>query len=301
MNIINSQDLLMMHTTLLKIQRIKQTNMKKFLSTILFTSPLVMANTPDLKQLNEKISAVKAEKSAIEIKLKALQAKLPPNEELITHVKLGYIQTDGNANTETFALEGSLKKAWGHNSASFIFDSQYGKAEKVENKNRYFLELQYAYAFSKQLSMTYVLGYKNDKFSSYNYQAYTGPGVKYFAYSSDKQKLNFDGSILYSQDQLQSQNIIAPNKATSTYSAYKLQVTYKLQVLENLKFNQDLSYRSSFESQNNYFVLSTSSFSSKISDVFSAGISYKIDYTNEVAAGVKQRDNTLNAFLSLDY
>ncbi|MDQ7042987.1 MAG: DUF481 domain-containing protein, partial [Sulfurimonas sp.] len=130
---------------------------------------------------------------------------------------------------------------------------------------------------------------------------YTGPGLKWATYKSDMQKLNLEGSVLYSQDELQSQNVVAPDDAINTYSSYQAKLAYELQILENLKFNQDVSYRGSFENTNNYFVFSTSALSSKISDVFSAGVSYKIDYTNEVAATIEQRDNTLSAFLSLDY
>ncbi|MDF1883139.1 DUF481 domain-containing protein [Sulfurimonas sp. SAG-AH-194-C21] len=273
--------------------------MKKITLSLLLASSLMIAAevAVDQTKLASDISDAKAN-------LKALEAQLPPkeqNQDIITHVQLGYIQTDGNANTETFAVDGSFKKAWGKNSGSIIFNSQYGEAENVENKNKYFMELQYAYAFSKKVSFTYILGYKNDKFSSYTYQAYTGPGAKYHAYNSDVQKLDLEGSILYSQDELQAQNVIAPNDAISTYTSYQAKLAYEIQVLGNLKFNQDLSYRASFEDSNNFFIFSSSALSSKISDIFSAGISYKVDYTNEVAAGILQRDNTLSAFLSLDY
>ncbi|MDF1876273.1 DUF481 domain-containing protein [Sulfurimonas sp. SAG-AH-194-L11] len=275
---------------------------KIVLSTVLVSSLMMAAEVAqDQVKLASNIAEAKAQKSAAEAKLKALEAQLPQNQEIITNVKFGYIQTDGNANTETFALEGSFKKEWDKNSAKIIFDSQYGQAENVENKNKYFTELQYAYAFSKDISFTYMIGYKSDKFSSYNYQAYTGPGAKYHAYDSEKQKLDFEGSLLYAQDDLQAQNVVAPNDATTTYTSYLAKLAYEIKILDNLKFNQDLSYRSSFEDSNNFFVFSTSALSSKLSDIFSAGISYKVDYTNEVAAGIFRRDNTLSAFLSLDY
>ncbi|MDQ7043809.1 MAG: DUF481 domain-containing protein, partial [Sulfurimonas sp.] len=194
---------------------------KMTLSLLLASSLTMAAEVVDQTQLAADIATAKAQKSAAEARLKALEAKLPQNQEIITHVKLGYIKTDGNANTETFAIDGSFKKAWGKNSASIIFDSQYGEAENKENKNKYFAELQYAYLFTKTLSFTYIVGYKNDKFSSYNYQAYTGPGLKWATYKSDMQKLNLEGSVLYSQDELQSQNVVAPDDAINTYSSYQ--------------------------------------------------------------------------------
>lgn len=284
--------------------------LKRITLSLVLASSLMMAADVDQTKLAADIAAAKAEKSAAESKLKALETQLPQDQSIKTNVKLGYIKTDGNANTETFALDGSFKKAWGRNSASIIFDSQYGNADTTdslgvtnneETKNKYFVELQYNYLFSDTLSFTYLVGYKSDKFSSYNYQAYTGPGMKWATYKSDIQKLDLEGSVLYSQDELQGQNVTPPADAISNYASYQAKLAYELQILSNLRFNQDISYRSSFEDSANYFIYSTSALSSKISAIFSAGISYKIDYTNVVAVGILQRDNTLSAFLSLDY
>ncbi len=274
--------------------------MEKITLSLVLASSLMMAVdvAVDQTKLATDITAAKAEKSAAEEKLKALEAQLPQNQDIITHMQLGYIKTDGNTKTETFSLDGSFKKAWGNNSGSIIFDGQYGNADGAETKNKYFVELQYAYLFTDTLSFTYLVGYKNDKFSSYNYQAYTGPGMKWATYKSDRQKLDLEASLLYSQDVLQS--VIAPADDTNTYSSYQAKLAYELNIFENLKFKQGLSYRSSFEDANNYFIFSNSSLSSKISDVFSAGMSYKIDYTN-IAPGKEKQDNTLAAFISLDY
>ena len=71
-------------------------------------------------------------------------------------------------------------------------------------------------------------------------------------------------------------------------------------MLENLKFDQELSYRGSFEESKKYFVFSKTAFTSKLSDMFSAGLSYKVDYVNE--PGDKEKsDTTLTANLIIDY
>ena len=275
--------------------------MEKIALSLVLASSLTMAAdvAKDQVKLAADIEVAKADKKAAEDKIKALKAQLPQDQEIKTHVKLGYIKTDGNTDTETFSLDGSFKKAWGKNSGSIIFDGQYGSDKNVINKKKYFTELEYAYLFTKTLSFTYTLGYKVDKFSSYDYQAYTGPGLKWNTYKSDKQKLNLEGDILYSQDVLQV--VTPPDDDTNTYGSYKAKLTYELKIVDDLKFNQEFSYRAAFDDADNYFIFSDSSLSSKISDIFSAGISYKVDYTNLVAQGKVRSDNTLAAFLSLDY
>lgn len=271
---------------------------KTVLLSSFFATSLLFGYEVDT-QLAAEIAAAKAEKAAAEDKLKALEAKLPQNQDIMTYAKFGYIKTDGNTNTEVASIDGIIKKAWGKNSVKFIFDAQYGKADSIVNKKKYLTELQYAYLFTETLSFTYMIGYKKDYFSSYDYQVYTGPGAKWKAYSSDRQKLNLEGSILFSQDKLR--NVTPPEDDKNTYSSYLVKLAYQLKIIENLTFNQDISYRSAIEDSNNYFILSESKLSSKISDIFAVGISYKIDYTNKVSPGIKQRDNTLSAFLSVDY
>jgi len=283
--------------------------MKKIilLATSLATS-LLMAEEPSQELLND-IAKAKETASVADAKLKALQSKLPQNQDIMTKLKLGYIKTDGNSNTETFSLDGDIKKEWGNNSLKLSLDAQYGNTDIIdannvtkneETKNKYFTELEYAYSFSDKLSTTLVLGYKDDKFSSYNYQSYIGPGVKYKAYKSDKQELNAQASLLYSHDQIQEQYLTTTD-LKNNYGSYKATFTYELQIFENLKFNQELSYRAAVDESQNYFVFSKSEISSKISNIFSAGLSYKVDYANLVAETIEKRDNTLAAFISLEY
>jgi len=228
-------------------------------------------------------------------------ADAPQNQEVVTNVKLGYTQTSGNTDTEEFTAEGKVKKEWNANSLSLALDAQYGNSANVITKNKYFLELEYGYKFTPSLALSLVLGYKNDKFSSYNYQSYIGPGLKYTALKSDLQTLDLEASVLYSKDELQDVYVASTPDFNDKYGSYKAKFNYELQLLENLKFNQEASYRASFDDAQNYFVFSKSELSTKLSTMFSAGISYKIDYTNLVATGIERRDNTLNAFISAEY
>jgi putative salt-induced outer membrane protein YdiY len=115
-------------------------------------------------------------------------------------------------------------------------------------------------------------------------------------YKSARQELNLEGSILYSMDQQKVKTNLDEN-----YGSYRAKLLYSLNILDNLKFDEEASYKGSFNESDNYFIFSRSALSSKISDMFSAGISYKIDYSNLVLANVEKQDNTFEAFLSIDY
>ena len=247
--------------------------------------------------------------------LLAADVDVKKDDALVTHTELGYIQTDGNTKTKTFNLESKAKKGWDKHIFHLTFDGQYADDDGKETKNKYFVELEYDYEFTDRFAFNYLVGYKSDKFSSFDYQAYTGPGAKYKAIISKNHNLSIEGNILYSVDEVMevrtlagevvyypypAGSIVSEPSYSDDYAAYRLKGVYGWQILDNLKFDQEVSYRGSFEDSNKYFVFSKTALSSKISDIFSAGISYKVDYVNE--AGTKDNtDTTLTLNLIMDY
>lgn len=264
-----------------------------------------------IKELNRSLEKLKGD-------LQVLKTKLPKKpSEFITHTELGYISTSGNTDTETFNIDANVKKNWGPHIAELSFLMQYGTKNDIEDKNKLLTELEYDYEFTKRFSFNYLVGYKDDKFSGFDYQFYTGPGAKYKLIKTSSQNLSLDGNILYSSDKIEdtytdgSGNIVSyplpagsisqNNGYTDSYASYRLKAVYAWQILKNLKFNQKLSYRSEFSDSKNYFAYSKTALSSKISDIFSAGISYQFDYTNLPATGKTSSDKTLTFNLIADY
>lgn len=214
---------------------------------------------------------------------------------IVSHAEIGYINTTGNTETETFALDANMKRDWEKHAAIIKADAAYGKDTEVTTKNKFFVEAAYDYKFTETIAFNYLAAYKQDKFTDYNYQAYTGPGVKYKALKTEKQSLDLTASALYSFDQY------VINDEDDNYASYKLDGVYDLQLLENLKFHQELSYRASFEDSDKYFINSKTALTTKVSDYISAGLSYKVDYINQVDADTEKSDNTLAFNLILDY
>jgi len=281
--------------------------MKKIILSATLFSSLLLANEPtvavDQVQLKKDIASAKSEKKAAEGRIKALEAQLPSDDRLVTHTELGYIQTSGNTKTQTFNLDAKAKKGWGKHIGNIMFDGQYASDNDVETKNKFVTELTYDYDFTKRFSFNYLAGYKKDRFSGFDNQWYTGPGAKYKAIVSTIQNLTIDGNILYASDTYDATTTPPPpiEGYTNDYMAYRVKGVYALQVLENLKFDQELSIRGSFKDADNYFAFSKSALSSKISDIFSAGVSYKVDYSNIPALGKEKTDTTITANLIMDY
>ncbi len=213
---------------------------------------------------------------------------------LNSHIELGYVQTKGNTDTTTFDLDGKLDKTVDLHSFEFKFDAIYGENGGVQNKNRYTLIANYGYKFSSRVGFTYNISYIDDKFSGYDYQFATGPGLTFDAYSSDIQHLKFKAGVLYAKDRFD-------NGGIKEYGSYAAVMNYDIQLLEDLKFLQDLTFKGDMKTSQNYFVYSKSSLTTKISNYFSAGLSYKVNYMNLPPQGKKNTDTTLMASLIFDY
>lgn len=274
---------------------------KKSLLLLTLSSLLLANDVSTQAQIDEaraKIAELQANVTKLESTLPKKVAKLKTQEKknpFVTHTELGYISTSGNTDTTSYSLDANAKKSWGKHALGVSFDGQYADDNGVETKNKFLSELNYDYSLTDRLALNYLFGYKDDKFSSYNYQMYTGPGLKYAAIKEDAHDLSLEGNILYSQDEL------ALSAQKRNYSAFRAKAVYAWQIAETLKFTQDISYRSEIEDTNNYFVYSKTAFISKISDIFSFGINYKIDYVNLVAAPTRHSDKTLTANLIADY
>ncbi|NPA60197.1 MAG: DUF481 domain-containing protein [Epsilonproteobacteria bacterium] len=275
--------------------------MKKIVLSVLASASLLLSAelTQEQKQVQDDIAKAKAEISALDTKVKKLQSKLPPppvDESLKTHIELGYIKTDGNTKTDTFNVNLKMEKLFAKHKLTYLLDGQYASDADKTTKNKFKTELQYYYSFTDRFAVTYLVGYKRDKFSGFDYQAYTGPGIQYKAIKTSKHELDFDLNVLYSVDKPEDSTL-----STNDYTGYRAKALYGWQILENLKFTQEVSYRGSFEDADVYFVCAKSAIFSKISDMFSVGASYQIDYVNNPPSDKEYTDETFTVNLIVDF
>ena len=283
--------------------------MKKILFTIALLHTLVFANA-STDDASKQISDTKAQIAALQAKLKELEdstttqkqkdedlalIKKRKAEELKMHTEFGFTDTTGNTNTTAYNLDTKIQKALNKHQFTFIGDGEYASDNGTETKNKYFLEFSYGHKLNKELYLEYILGYKYDGFSGYDYRAYTGPGLKYKAITSDVHNLDLSSALLMSKDKLES------DADAYNYTSARVKIEYSWQVLKNLKFAEIFTYRADITKTDDYFIFSKTALSSKISDIFSVGLNYKIDYVNMADIGKQRTDKTLSANLIADF
>ncbi len=214
---------------------------------------------------------------------------------LNTHTELSLVDATGNTENTSFAFEFKIDKNFGKHEWRAESNAYYAAEDGDSTKNKWLIEINYDYMLADKLSFNYLTGYKSDKFSGYDSQFYTGPGLGYKWVETAEHKLFVQGNTLYSIDEVE--NI----PGSDDYFAIGAGFNYEWQIVENLKFKQDLKYRGDLEDMDKYFIDSKTAFESKISDMFSMGISYAINYANTPAEDKVSTDRTLLASLIIDY
>ena len=229
-------------------------------------------------------------------------------KEMTTHAELSYANTVGN--TESQDIAGNLKMniPFYSNEVRFVGNVLYSEntaydengtfIDDLRTKNRWDAELNYDYNFNPIIAFNYIAGARGDEFSTFVYQLYTGPGAIYTPFETETQALKFQGNVLYMWDRIREDTSAVPVEPEymHDYAGYQLSLDYVYNFTKSSKFTQYLMYRSEFEDSTNYFVKSKTALESKMSDIFSLGVSYTADYTNNKADDV--RANTDGVFLA---
>jgi putative salt-induced outer membrane protein len=173
-------------------------------------------------------------------------------------------------------------------------DAYKSQDDGTDSKNKWSTDLNYDYQFDPTVSFNYLIGYKKDHFSGFDYQLYTGPGMGMKVLNSDAHKLDFQANMLYSQDKPE-------NEPLDTYVSTKFGGIYQWKIQDNVKFIQEATYRVDLEKMNNYFVYAKTAFETKINSSLSMGVSYKIDYVNMPPPPAGNNDRTFLVSLIIDY
>jgi len=258
----------------------------------------------DVETLKVQIADRESEVEALKKELAAAMG--PEPEPLKTHAELGYIKTNGNTETESFSANLKIEKAFGDHLLRFDAEGYYSKEDEKETKNRWKAVGNYDYPETSSFMFNYMAGYEEDKFSGFDSQFYTGPGIKWKAIEPPAHQLNLQANILYSSDDI-ADSIDPDTNATikgetHDYAAFQAKLDYNWQISEDWKFIQIASYRAELEEMgDNYFINSKTAVESKISDIFSMGISYTVDYKNDAPADKEKTDSTFLISLIMDY
>ena len=288
--------------------------MKKVLCLVLISLSLYAEETTLAQEKIEtaELKAAKVQAEEAKIELEAAKKKLAAANESIkkskaeleakdggeavytTKTELSYSNTKGNTNTERFALDFHGERKRKKHIITLDVDALTSSSNGNEDNNKWLAVLQYDRELTEKAFLNYLVSYGEDKFSGFDYQFNTGPGIRYKLFNTEEHKLDLRTNILYSKDKLDDGTV-------NEYGAFLAGFQYKWNILENLAFIQNAFYKVEVDQSNNYFVMSKTAIESKINGTFSLGMSYKVDYKNQPPSSNKRTDRTFLASFIINY
>lgn len=288
--------------------------MKKVLCLVLISLSLYAEEITLAQEKSEaaELKAAKAQAEEAKVELEAAQKKLAAAEVIIkkdeaklvakdgenavytTKTELSYSNTKGNTNTERFALDFHGERKRKKHTITLDVDALTSSSNGNEDNNKWLAVLQYDRELTEKAFLNYLVSYGEDKFSGFDYQFNTGPGIRYKLFKTDEHKLDLRSNILYSRDKLD-------DGTTNEYASFLAGFQYKWNILKNLAFTQNAFYKVAVDESSNYFIMSKTAIESKINSTFSLGMSYKVDYKNQPPAANKRTDRTFLASFIINY
>lgn len=191
------------------------------------------------------------------------------------HLELSYVQTSGNTNTSTFSTRLEATTALSENS-NFRAKANilYSENNSNTSANKYDVELDYNYMLGDKIYSYFGVNYLNDQLSDYDYRINTGPGIGYKIVDNKEKTIDIQFGFDYAYDKYNSGLI-------DEYIASRAELNYRYKFSETVEFKQMLSYLTSIENSDKYFMSTETSIGVKMTENLSLGVSYRTDYVNQ--------------------
>lgn len=212
-----------------------------------------------------------------------------------TKSELNYMNSTGNSDVASGAVLFDLSKEYKKHTIKGHYEWFYSEENGIENKNKMLGNINYLYAISSHLNFDYILQVEKDKFSGFDYKAFTGPGIKYNVYLKSSPKIfDIGANIVAETNELSNGN-------TDNFISLLISQKYQWKVTDSLLIKQNLTYRVDLGNTSTFNIASNFGFENKLNKMFSLGMNYKIDYNNNVLPGIVKTDKILTASFIINY
>ena len=121
--------------------------------------------------------------------------------------ELGFIQTSGNSDTQSFNGKFELVRELAPVETSFNLEALTSEEDGDSSKEKYLAQLKHDYSLSKRSYLASVLSYEDDRFNGYQYQSSLSVGYGYHAWADKQGKLDLEVGPGYRRSALEEQAI----------------------------------------------------------------------------------------------
>jgi putative salt-induced outer membrane protein YdiY len=252
---------------------------KTLLSSSLFTSLLLL---PSLSQA-ENTDAPSTDSGTTEA---------PTEAAWSGNAELGFIQTSGNSDTQSFNGKFNLERQLEPVTTSLNLEVLTSEEEGVSSKERYIAAVEHAYSLGKRSYVASVLAYEDDRFNGYQYQSSLSVGYGYHAWADEQGKLDLEVGPGYRRSALEERNEEG-NKIEEEAIA-RASLTLLVNISESAKFTEKFTVEGG---DSKIVYKSDMGIQSTLIGQLAMKINYQVKHTTEVPEDKKNTDSLIGVTL----
>jgi putative salt-induced outer membrane protein len=252
---------------------------KTLLSSSLFTGLLLV---PSLSLAEE----------AITTSPEAAVTEAPAAAVWSGNAELGFIQTSGNSDTQSFNGKFNIVRELEPTTTAFKLEALTSEEDGESSKEKYLSELKYDYSLGKFTYVTSILSYEDDRFNGYQYQSILAVGYGYRAWHSEQGKLDLEVGPGYRRNALEIRN--EDGDKIEEEAIGRASLNLRVNIGENAKFTETFTVEGG---DSKVVYKSDMGIQSTLIGALAMKINYQVKHTTEVPEDKKKTDSLVGVTL----
>lgn len=208
------------------------------------------------------------------------------------NTELGFIQTSGNSDTQSFNGKFNIVRDLQPLKTAFKFDALTSEENGEASKEKYLSEFKLDYSLGEFDYFTSLLSYEDDRFSGYQYQSTLSIGYGYRAWNEEQGKLDFEVGPGYRRNSLEIRN--EHGEKIEEEAVGRLGMNLEVNISENAKFTEVITIEGGDSST---VYKSDMGLQSTLIGALAMKINYQVKHTDKVPEGTKDTDTTVGITL----
>lgn len=208
------------------------------------------------------------------------------------NTELGFIQTSGNSDTQSFNGKFNVVRELQPLKTAFKFDALTSEESGEASKEKYLSEFKLDYSLGEFDYFTSLLSYEDDRFSGYQYQSTLSIGYGYRAWNEEQGKLDFEVGPGYRRNSLEVRN--EHGEKVEEEAVGRLGMNLEVNISDNAKFTEVITIEGGDSST---VYKSDMGLQSTLIGALAMKINYQVKHTDTVPEGTENTDTTIGVTL----
>lgn len=209
------------------------------------------------------------------------------------NAELGFIQTSGNSDTQSFNGKFNLVHELDPSTTALKLEALTSEEDGESSKEKYLAELKHDYALTKISYLASSLTYEDDRFNGYEYQSTLAVGYGYHAWNDKKKgKLDLEFGPGYRRSALEEKN--EDGEKVIEEAVARASLNLLVNISEGAKFTETLTVEGG---DSKIIYKSDMGIQSTLIGQLAMKISHQVKHTTDVPEGKKNTDSLVGVTL----